>query len=69
MKKNDLLALAGFILFIIGFTAVMLTVVGVQWSFLGGLDRLPAPIPILIKLVMIIAGFLLIYSSKVNVRD
>lgn len=69
MKKNDIIATIGFLCFIIGFTSIMLTVVGVQWTFLGGIDHLPGASAILIKLTLIIVGFILVYNAKVKIRD
>lgn len=69
MKKNKgLLTLIGFILLTLGFMALVLSIVGVKLSFLLWIDR-PGPLfGFLFRLLMIIAGFVMVYLAQTNYR-
>jgi membrane protein insertase Oxa1/YidC/SpoIIIJ len=68
MKNKGLLTLLGFILVIIGFLALVLSIVGVKFSFLLWIDR-PGPLfGFLVRILMIITGFVLVYLAQTNYR-
>ncbi len=67
MKKAVWL-FTGFLLFVIGFSALVLSFVGVQFSFLGWMEivgKLPA---FLLKLSMVIAGIIIVYLTATDWR-
>ncbi|HQW12617.1 MAG TPA: hypothetical protein PK076_09930 [Saprospiraceae bacterium] len=69
MNKQDLQSIIGFLLFMLGFVSILLTVVGVQFVFLRFLDTWDSRISILVKLTMIILGIILVYQAKYRPRD
>lgn len=54
----------GFLLFIIGMLAFILSFVGIRFVFLSFLDQLGSPWSFLTKIIMILVGLILIYVSK-----
>lgn len=54
---------AGFLLFIFGFTALVLSLVGVKFSFLTWLDYPGALFGFLAKIFMVVAGIVVVYLS------
>ena len=65
MKKAAWITL-GFLLFIFGFSALVLSLVGVKISFLVWLDYPGALFGFLIKIFMIIAGFVVVYMTTTD---
>lgn len=67
MKINKgIITLVGFLLAGIGFLALVLSVVGVKLSFLTWIDR-PGPLfGFVIRLVMIIAGIIIVYLAQTD---
>ncbi|HLT94446.1 MAG TPA: hypothetical protein VKZ56_07790 [Membranihabitans sp.] len=64
ITRNDGLALIGFICLFVGIISLILSLVGIHFVFLRFLENW-GPFPaILVKLTMVIAGFVLIYLSK-----
>ncbi len=62
MKKAAWIT-TGFLLFIFGFSALVLSLVGVKISFLVWLDYPGALFGFLAKIFMIIAGIIVVYLS------
>ena len=62
-------AIIGFSLFIIGFLALFLMMVGVQLSFLTWIDANGRLLGFIIRLLMIIAGAIIIYLTQTNWRN
>lgn len=60
MNKKDLYTLIGFILFIIGFVSVTLSLVGIRLSFLTWLDKIGPVFSFVAKIVMILTGLILV---------
>ncbi len=50
------MTLVGFLLFLLGFTALTLSLVGIQWSFLSWIDRISPLFGFVTKILMIIVG-------------
>jgi hypothetical protein len=68
MKKAAWITL-GFLLFILGFTALVLSLVGVKFSFLVWLDY-PGPLfGFLMRVLMIIIGIVVVYMTTTDWRD
>lgn len=67
MAKGKL-TLLGFILFILGFSAICLMVVGVQLSFLTWMDYFGKLPGFLMRLLMIIAGIMLVVLDNTNFK-
>ncbi len=65
MNKNKaLFTLVGFLLLIIGFSALVLSLVGVQFSFLTWMDRPGLLFGFVIRLLFILAGFVIVYLAQ-----
>ena len=64
MKRSSVLSIIGFILLMIGFLSLVMKMVGVHFSFLFWLENLGGLAAGLIRLLMILVGFLLIYVSR-----
>jgi hypothetical protein len=60
MKHKGLLTLLGFLLFVFGFTAIVLQMVGVSWYFLSFLDIPGRLFAFVIKILMLLFGILII---------
>ncbi len=64
--KKGLWSLIGFLLIIIGITALVLSIVGVQLSFLTWIDKPGKLIGFLIRLFMIMTGFIIIVLTRTD---
>ncbi len=60
------MTLLGFILFMIGMLSFMLSFVGIHFTFLKVLEYWGGFVGFLLKVLIIIAGFVLIYLSKIH---
>ena len=58
------MAISGFLLFIIGMLSLILSLIGIHFTFLRFLEYWGGGIAFALKLLMVIAGFVLIYLSK-----
>ncbi|MBI5915451.1 MAG: hypothetical protein HY842_08745 [Bacteroidetes bacterium] len=68
MKKAGWITFA-FLLFIFGFTALVLSVVGVKITFLAWLDAPGALFGFLMKIGMIVAGIVIVYLTTTDWRS
>lgn len=64
MTRNDLMSLIGFILFFLGMLSIVLSLVGIHFTFLSFLETWGGLVAFLIKVLLVIVGFVLIYLSK-----
>jgi len=65
-KNKGIITLVGFLLAGLGFTALVLSVVGVKLSFLTWIDK-PGPLfGFVTRLVMIIIGIIIIYLAQTD---
>ena len=60
MKNKGLLALIGFLLFVFGFTAIVLQMVGVSWYFLSFLELPGRLFAFVAKVLMLLFGIVII---------
>lgn len=69
MEKNKgLITLVGFVLVSLGFLALVLSMVGVKFAFLLWIDK-PGPLfGFVVRLLMILIGFMLVYVAQTNYR-
>jgi hypothetical protein len=65
MKKN-IFTIIGFLLFILGISALVLSLVGVKLSFLTFIDKGGAGLGFVIRLVMMFGGLIIAWISKTN---
>lgn len=68
MKKAAWVSV-GFLLFTLGFSALVLSLVGVKLSFLVWLDYPGALFGFLAKIFMIIAGIVVVYMTVTDWRE
>ncbi len=67
--KKALWLTFGFLLFLIGFIALVLMMIGAQLLFLTWID-LPGPVfGFVIRLIMIVGGLVIIYLNATDWRD
>ena len=59
-------SLIGFILFILGFVALSLSLVGIRLSFLSFLDRISPLFGFVIKLLMIVGGIVMVILARTD---
>lgn len=64
MKYKGLFTLIGFLLFLYGMLALVLTLIGAQLTFLTWLDSFGAGIGFVAKVVMVIVGLVLVYIAR-----
>jgi hypothetical protein len=67
--KKEYLTIIGFFLFLAGFMAIVLSLVGLQFTFLSWVQSLGKGISIIIKLVMLFSGLIIMYISKIPAED
>lgn len=68
-NRKALVTTIGFLLTGIGFLALVLSLVGVKLSFLVWLDKPGALFGFVAKLVMIIAGFVIVYMAQTDLEQ
>ncbi|MCC6725430.1 MAG: hypothetical protein IT258_13060 [Saprospiraceae bacterium] len=68
MKKTVWISV-GFLLFILGFSALVLSLVGVKLSFLVWLDYPGALFGFLAKIFMVVTGIVVVYMATSNWRE
>jgi len=65
-KNKGLFSLVGFILTGLGFSAIVLSLVGAKLSFLLWIDAFGALTGFVIKLVMILMGIVILYLARTD---
>lgn len=58
--------LLGFVLFILGITSIIMSLVGVRWVFLGWLEIGGGLLAFVLKLLMTIGGILIIVFARTD---
>jgi hypothetical protein len=67
-KQRGMLSLIGFLLVVTGFLALVYSLVGLKLSFLVWLDK-PGPLfGLVMKLGMVILGFVLVYFDQTDFK-
>lgn len=67
-QRRGLLSLLGFLLVVIGFLALVYSLVGLKLSFLVWID-MPGPLfGFVMKLLMVIVGFVLVYIDQTDFK-
>jgi hypothetical protein len=64
--NRGLWTLVGFIFFLLGFSALVLSLVGVQLSFLTWLDAPGRLFGFVMRLVLILLGFVIVYLARTD---
>ena len=67
--SKSLYTLLGFLLFLIGFIALSLSLVGVQLSFLTWIDAPGKLFGLIIRLLMILSGVVIVVLTRTNWRE
>jgi hypothetical protein len=65
-RNKTLITVIGFLLAGIGLLAIVLSIVGVNFSFLGWLESLGGVVAFLVKIALAVFGFILIYLGQTN---
>ena len=69
MNNKGLIMLIGFLLAGIGFIALILSLIGLQLSFLTWLDAPGRLFGFLMRIVMIVAGIILVYMAQLDTES
>ncbi|MEP7269408.1 MAG: hypothetical protein ABI844_17435 [Saprospiraceae bacterium] len=69
MKKKSLLLIIAFICFIMGFLSLLMSILGLQFTYLRWLEKLPLFLSISIKSVLMIGGILTAYMATLNEEE
>ena len=67
--KKTIWVIIGFLLFIIGFTALVLSLIGVKLTYLTWIDKPSALFGFLMRILMIIGGVVIVYLSVTDWRN
>ena len=67
--KKTVWVILGFLLFIVGFTALVLSLVGVKLTYLTWIDKPSAMFGFLLRILMIIGGVVIVYLSVTDWRN
>ncbi|NUO01447.1 MAG: hypothetical protein HUU01_12630 [Saprospiraceae bacterium] len=65
-QNKGITALIGFVLVGLGFLSIILSMIGLKFSFLTWIDAPGSLFGFIVKVVMILAGFVIIYLSLSN---
>jgi len=66
--KKALWLTTGFLLFILGFSSLVLSIVGVKIAFLTWLDVLGGLFGLIAKILMIVVGIVIVYLTSTDWR-
>ncbi|MCB9082178.1 MAG: hypothetical protein H6555_10750 [Lewinellaceae bacterium] len=66
IKQKGWLTLVGFLLVVTGFLALVLSLVGLQLSFLTWIDAPGRLFGFVMRLLFILVGFVLVYLAQTN---
>jgi TRAP-type mannitol/chloroaromatic compound transport system permease small subunit len=66
LKNKSTYILLGYLLFLFGFTAIVLQLVGVQWVFLSFLERGGRLFSFIVKILMVLAGIVMIVLARTD---
>lgn len=66
MKNKSYWLVLGFLLFIFGITAIIMSLVGVRWVFLGWMEWGGALLAFVLKILMTVAGVVLIVLARTD---
>lgn len=69
LKNKALWTTLGFFLIITGFLALALSMVGIQLAMLTWLDALGGMIGFIVKILMVIGGFVMVYLSQTDLTN
>jgi hypothetical protein len=69
MKYSTTLTIIGFLLFVFGLLALILSMIGIQFTMLKWIDAPGRMVGLVIRLVMIFGGIVLVYVSRVNPNE
>jgi uncharacterized membrane protein len=66
MKNKGLWLLLGYLLFIFGFTAIAMELVGTHWAFLAWLEKGGRLFAFVAKILMVLGGVLIIVFARTD---
>jgi uncharacterized membrane protein len=68
-RRRGRLTLAGFLLFFLGFLSIVFSMIGVQFMFMAWMDHWGRGPGFLVRLLMILAGFMMIILDQSDPED
>jgi hypothetical protein len=69
MYRNTIIIVLGFLLFVVGFIALVLMLVSIQLSFLTFIDTWGRTVGLVIRLCMIFGGVVMVYLARSKFED
>lgn len=66
LKNKGLWTLVGFLLFLYGFLALILSMIGLKLSFLTWIDAPGALFGFVVRIAMIIGGLIIVYIARTD---
>ena len=66
--KKDYLLLLGFLLFMVGFLALILSLVGLQFGFMTWIDNVGGLFGFIVRLMLIVVGITMAYFGKTDLE-
>lgn len=67
--RREYWTLLGFVLLFLGFLSLVLSMLGVQFQFMTWMDGLGKGLAFVIRVLMILAGFMLVISSQTKEEE
>ena len=64
MYRASIFLILGFLLFLFGFLALILMLVGIQFSFLAFIDSGGRTLGFVVRMVMIVGGLIMMYLAR-----
>jgi hypothetical protein len=69
MYRTTALLIFGFLLFLFGFIALVLMLVGLQLSFLAFIDNWGRTVGLIVRLLMVFGGVVIVYLSRARFEN
>ncbi len=66
--RKDYLMLLGFLMFMLGFLALILSLVGLQFGFMTWIDNVGGLFGFIVRLLLIVVGITLAYFGKTDLE-
>ncbi|MFT6333603.1 MAG: hypothetical protein ACI86M_000331 [Saprospiraceae bacterium] len=67
--KKGYATIIGYLLFLMGILSIILSMVGLQLTFLSWIQSFGTGVSIIIKIVMLFSGLIIMYISKMPTED
>lgn len=69
LNKRQWILTGAFLCFLFGFLTLLLSLLGLEFSYLAWIDRLPWIFPLLLKLILLFGGLILAYLASFDWKN